>query len=117
VRFIGRDIIKHNTPPKLVKFGKEIFKVYLREIIKLYKEVFLILDVDYQKQKKQYDKYNKLKVDLKRALQLLQYIDKKMAKEGINRQQRRIFWRDFYRDGSVRTELFNDLIKEISGGK
>jgi hypothetical protein len=117
LRFIRREILKQNTPSKLVKFLKEICKAYLQQLLNLYKEVFLLIDVDYQAQKKQYEKYNQIKKDLNNALKLLQYIDTRMEKAGINRQRRRQFWRDFYRDGQVRTELFNDLLKEIYGGK
>jgi methionine salvage enolase-phosphatase E1 len=114
---VRREILKQNTSAKLVKFVREILKAYLQQLLALYKELFLLVDADYQAQKKQYEKYNTIKKDLNNALKLLQYIDTRMEKAGINRQRRRQFWRDFYRNGQVRTELFNDLLKEIYGGK
>jgi hypothetical protein len=40
-----------------------------------------------------------------------------MDKAGVNRQRRRQFWRDFYRDGAMRKDVFDDLLKEIGGIK
>jgi siroheme synthase (precorrin-2 oxidase/ferrochelatase) len=57
---------------------------------------------------------NKLKGDLQRCLKMLQYVDTKMEKSGINRQRRRQFWRDFFKDGQVRKDIFDDLLKEIN---
>jgi hypothetical protein len=87
--------------------------VYLRELIKLYKNLFLVLDPTYKKQKKEYDKYQKIKIDLQRAIKILQYIDKQMANKGIPNWKRKQFWRDFYKNGQVRKDVFDDLIKEI----
>jgi hypothetical protein len=37
-----------------------------------------------------------------------------MEKSGINRQRRRQFWRDFYSNGEIRKDVFEDLLKEIN---
>jgi hypothetical protein len=99
------------------KFLISLVPVYLKELLHLYKNLFLILDADYQKQKAQYKKMQKIQIDLKRCLKILQYVDDKMDKAGVNRQRRRQFWRDFYRDGAMRKDVFDDLLKEIGGIK
>jgi hypothetical protein len=100
-----------------LKFLISLVPVYLKELLHLYKNLFLILDADYQKQKAQYKKMQKIQIDLKRCLKILQYVDDKMDKAGVNRQRRRQFWRDFYRDGAMRKDVFDDLLKEIGGIK
>ena len=113
--YLRSELKKKRKPNELVRFFQALGKSYFQELIKLYKELFRLLDPEFQKQKKQYDNYNKLKVDLQRALKLLQYIDKKMQQQGICRQVRRHFWQNFYRDGQVRKETFDDLLKEVGG--
>ncbi|MFA5154731.1 MAG: hypothetical protein WC554_19455, partial [Clostridia bacterium] len=54
-----------------------------------------------------------IKVDLQRCLKMLQYIDEKMKQSKLPGYRRRQFWRDFYRDGQLRKEVFDDLLKEI----
>jgi len=115
LRYLRTELKKTRKPNEWVRFLQALGKSYFQELLKLYKELFRLLDPEFQKQKKQYDNYNKLKVDLQRALKMLQYLDKKMQQQGITRQTRRHFWQNFYRDGQVRTETFNDLLKEIGG--
>jgi hypothetical protein len=113
--YLRTELKKSRKPNELVRFLQSVGKSYFQELIKLYKELFKLLDPDFQKQKKQYEQYNKLRTDLQRALKLLQYIDKNMGKMGRSRQERRAFWREFFKDGQIRTEVFNDLQKEIGG--
>jgi hypothetical protein len=96
-----------------VKFVISIVPVYLKELLKLYKNIFLIFNKEYQKQKIQSKKMQNIKADLQRCLKILKYVDEKMDKAGVNRQRRRQFWRDFYRDGAMRKDVFDDLLKEI----
>ena len=113
--YLRTELKKSRKPNELVRFLQALGKSYCQELLKLYKELFKLLDPEFIKQKTQYDNYNKLKVDLQRALKMLQYLDKKMQQQGITRQTRRHFWQNFYRDEQVRTETFNDLLKEIGG--
>jgi methionine salvage enolase-phosphatase E1 len=114
IKFILKEVRKRKSLKEFITFFKSVIKIYLKELFKLYKNLFLFLDVDYQKQKKQYEQYKKIQTDLQRCIKILQYMDERMEKAGINRQRRRQFWRDFYRDGQVRKEVFDDLIKEIN---
>jgi len=113
--YLRTELKKKRKPNELVRFLQAVGKSYFQELIKLYKELFKLLDPDFQKQKKEYEQYNKLRTDLQRALKLLQYIDKNMGKMGRSRQERRAFWREFFKDGQIRTEVFQDLQREIGG--
>jgi hypothetical protein len=59
----------------------------------------------------------KLKIDLKRCLKMLQYVDGKMDKAGVPRWKRRQFWRDFYSHGEVRKDIFDELTTELESLK
>jgi hypothetical protein len=110
--------LKNELPKKKfrggLKFVISLVPVYLKEIVKIYKNLFLVFDKDYQEKKKQFDKHQKIKVDLQRCLKMLQFVDDKMKKSGIPNWKRKQFWRDFYRDGQVRKDTFDELLKEIN---
>jgi hypothetical protein len=112
-KYIKVELPKKKTLKEIIKFLKQIIKVYLKELIKLYKNLFLVFDIDYQKQKKQFDKYNKVKKELQQALKMLQYVDKRMIEQKVPRNIRRQFWNDFRKNGTVRKETFDQLLKEI----
>ena len=112
-RFIRAELKKKKSRQELIKFYKDIAKAYFGELFRLSKSVFLIFDKEYRKKRKEYKKYIKIKADLKRALKILQYVDTKLAKSGLNRQRRRHFWQEFYKDGRFRKEIFEDLMKDI----
>jgi len=112
-KFLRRELRKKRKPKEWVLLFKKIVEEYCKIIIKEYKNLFLILNADYRQQKKKFKQYNQIKTDLQRALKMLKYIDKKMAERGVNRHFRRQFWRDFFREGQVRKEIFEQLAKEI----
>jgi hypothetical protein len=114
VKYLLRELPKKKNFVEIIKFLKSTLIFYIKELIKLYTNLFLIMDVNYQKQKKQHQHYKQIQVDLQRCLKMLQYIDTKMEKAGINRQRRRQFWRDFYKDGQIRKEMFDQLANEIN---
>jgi len=114
LKYLEKELKKKRTLKELILFLKQAGKIYFQQLLKLYKNLFLVFDKDYQAKKKEYDKYQKIKVDLQRCLKILQYVDTKLEKAGINRQRRRQFWRDFYSRGQVRKDVFDDLLKELS---
>lgn len=115
VKFIITELKKKKkTPKELLKFVKEIVKVYFKALGQEVKSWFLIFNKDYRKQKKEYKKLQQVKKDLQRAVKILEYVDTKLEKKGINRQRRRQFWRDFYSNGQIRKDVFEDLMKEIN---
>lgn len=112
-KYLRVELKKKRTSKVLVMFFKQLLLSYFRELLRLYKELFLLLDPDFKKQKQQYKNYQQIKVDLQRALKLLQYIDKNMVKMGKNRKERKQFWRDFYKSAQVRVDVLKELEKEI----
>jgi hypothetical protein len=117
VKYLLTELKRKRTLKELILFFKNVMVSYTKEMIKLYKDLFLVFDIDYQKQKKQYDNYQKVKKELNQALKILQYVDDRMEKQGLSRQRRRQFWQDFYKYGSVRKEMFDDLVRELGGKK
>lgn len=113
-KYIKVELPKKKTLKEFIKFLKQIIEVYLKELIKLYKNLFLVFDIDYKNQKKQYDNYNKIKKELQQALKMLQYVDKRMIEQKVPRNIRRQFWNDFRKHGTVRKETFDQLLKEIN---
>jgi hypothetical protein len=113
-KYLINELPKKKTLREVIKFLKPLLGVYITELVKLYKSLFLVFDVEYQKQKKQFDKMQKIKIDLKKCLKMLQFVDDKMKKSGIPNWKRKQFWRDFYRDGQVRKDTFDELLKEIN---
>ena len=117
VKYLIKELPKQKSLKAIIKLLRSALVIYIKENIKMYKNLFLIFDVDYQKQQKEFAKYQNLKVDLQRCLKMLQYVDDKMKKSGFPNWKRRQFWRDFTRDGQIRKEVFDDLLKEIQGLK
>ena len=113
LNFIRKEIKKKRTLKQWIIFSRNVLFAYGKALIEEYKNLFLLLNPEYLQQRKQFNKVNKLKQDLQRALRMLQYIDDKMEKQGINRQRRRQFWRDFFSQGQVRKEIFEQLMKEL----
>jgi hypothetical protein len=83
-------------------------------MLKEYKNLFLLLDPTFQKQKKEFEKQTELKKDLHTALKLLQWIDTRLAQLKMNRSQRRAFWRYFIKNGELRKETFDQLMKQYN---
>ena len=75
--YLRSELKKKRKPAELVKFFQAVGKSYFIELLKLYKELFRLLDPEFQKQKKQYDSYNKLKINLQRALKML-YVNRNL---------------------------------------
>lgn len=113
ILYLNKELRKKRTLKELIYFLRDLAKRYYQVNLQEYKKLFLILDPEYIKQKSTFDKQNQIKKDLQRALKILHYVDMKMVKAGNSRQQRRQFWRDFYKDGQVRNDVFKDLDKEV----
>jgi hypothetical protein len=115
IQVIVQELKKKKSIKEHLKFLKEMGKSYLKVNINLIKkQIASLFNKEYRKQQKEYKKYQKIKVDLQRCLKMLQYVDEKMDKAGVNRQRRRQFWRDFYSSGQVRKDIFDELMKEIN---
>jgi methionine salvage enolase-phosphatase E1 len=114
VKYIIQELPKKKTLKEVIEFFKQIIIGYTKEMLRFYKNLFLIFDKTYQEKKKQYEKMQKTKQDLQRCLKMLQYVDNKMAKLGATRQRRRHFWREFYSNGQIRQNVFDELLQEIN---
>jgi len=112
-KYLRIELKKKRTPKQLIYFLRDVGKSYFKELLKQYRDLFRQFDPLYIKQKKEYNKYNKIKKELQQALKMLQYIDRRMIDQKVPRHIRRQFWNDFRKNGQVRKETFDDLLKEI----
>jgi len=112
-KFLSAELKKKRTPKELVYFLRDVAKQYIKIHVQEVQNLFKLFDPEYRKQKAEFDKHNKVKADLQRALKILQYIDRKMVKEGKSRQQIRQVWRDFVSRGETREEMFNAIKEEL----
>lgn len=117
IKYLSIELRKKRKPNELVYFLRDAAKMYFKALIQEYKLLFMVFDNDYRQYKLKVKRNLQLKKDLQRALKLLQYVDTKMQKQGVSRQARRQFWRDFYRDGQVRADKFTELEKDVEGIK
>ena len=113
ILFLNKELKKKRTIKQLLVFLRDIAKRYYEVHLQEYKKLFLNLDPEYLKQKAEFEKHNKVKADLQRALKILQYIDAKMMKEGKSRQSIRQFWLDFTKNAQVREDVFQSIEKEL----
>lgn len=113
LKIILGDFKIKKTFPKRVRFFLTLGKQYCEVILTEYKNLFIILDPVYRKRKQEYDKYNRLKKDLQRAIKLLQLVDNRMKQQGLPRWKIQQFWRDFWKDGKMRADVFENLMKEM----
>jgi hypothetical protein len=112
-RYLKTELPKQKSPKAVILFLWNVTVMYFKELFKMIKNISLLFDKTYQQQQKQHKKMQQLKVDLNRALKVLQYVETKMKQQGIPRWKVRQFFRDFYNNGQVRKEVFDDLLKEI----
>jgi hypothetical protein len=111
-KFLKTELKKRRTPSKLVHFLYDTLKKYSQALLTLYKQVFLVFDKEYMKQKAEYEKRKKLMDDMRRCVRLLQYINEKWEKK-FNKQQSKQKWHDFVKSYQLRKEEFEALMKEI----
>lgn len=105
---------EYKKSPDKKKFWGGIIKAYFLAWKNEIKLLLRYLDKDYRKQLKEYKRVQIVQKDLQKALKLLEYIDVKLDKKGYNRTERRQFWRDFSKDSKLRTEIYQELAKEIN---
>lgn len=98
----------------VVRLGvlQKVFGDYFKNLLELYKQFFKEIDPKEIENKKKVAAYLKIQKDLENACKLLDYIERKKleGKSGIEKRQ---FYRDFLKEGKVRTELFKELMQEI----
>ena len=114
VKYLIVEIPKRKTLKALIYFLRDVAKQYCKVNLKLYKDLFLVLDPEYNKQKKEFEKNNQAKQDVINALKLLKYSRDKMKAAGISRQRIRRFFLDLSRDEDALNKLVDDLMKEVN---
>jgi hypothetical protein len=113
ILFLARELPKKRTPKEFVYFIRDVLKQYYKIHLQEYKNLLQLLDPEFRKQRAEFEKHNKVKADLQRALKILQYIDRKMVKEGKSRQSIRQFWLDFTKNAQVREDVLAGIEKEL----
>jgi hypothetical protein len=113
IKYLNKELRVKRNLKQLIIFFRDLLKRYCQVNFQEYKNLFNILDPEYRKQKVEFDKHNKVRVDLQRALKILQYIDRKMVKEGKSRQSIRQFWLDFTKNAQVRQDVLEGIEKEL----
>ena len=110
---VGMYIKKQKKFHEVVKMFVNLFRSYIKELLKIYILMFRYIDPGYISVIFKQRKLRAWKRDFQRGVNVLDYIDKKMIDSGMNRQSRRQFWYSFIRERRVREEIF----KQISGVK
>ena len=113
IRYLYKELRKKKSPKTIVYFLFDLLKQYIKIMLQEVNNLFRIFDPSFRKAKKKYEKTQKIKVDLRRALHMLRFIDKRMKQQGKNRQERRAFWNDFVKSEQIRNEVFEDLEREL----
>jgi hypothetical protein len=116
IKYLKIELRKKRTLKELILFFANIIKLYLKELIRLYKTLFLVFDKDYQKQQQEYKKYQQAKKEIVGLIKLLRYSKEKLRKAGISRQRIKRFFIDLgSRDDNALQILCDELMKEIGG--
>ena len=112
-QYLRVELKKKRTALQLVKFLKSLFLQYIKQVLLLYKTLFLLLDPEYQKQKVNFEKYQQYKKDITNAYKIIQYF----IKEGETRTDRKYIRRDFEKHGIIPKEFEQKILKDIYGVK
>lgn len=111
IKFIYIELKKKRTIQELIKFFRNLIGSYLKELLKLYKQLF---DMDYRKQQAEYKKYQQAKKEIVGLIKLLRYSKDKLKKAGLSRQRIKRFFIDLgSRDDEALQKLCDELMKEI----
>lgn len=113
IKYLNVELRKKRTSKELVYFLRDVLKNYCKVNLKLFKDLFLVFDPEYQKQKAEFEQNKKAKQDVINALKLLKYSRDKMKAAGISRQRIRRFFLDLSRDEDALNTLVDDLMKEV----
>lgn len=113
IKFLNKELRKKRTVKQLITLLKDIAKTYLKTLLQQYKNLFLQLDPEYIKQKKQYEKYQQYRKDINNAYKLLMW----MIKQGESRADRKNIKRDFEKYGRISKELEKQILRDVYGVK
>ena len=111
VGYIRAEIKKKKTIQQKIFFFRDLSKQYFSFIIEEYKHLFLYLDPLYNKQKKEFAKYQQYKKDITNAWKIVQY----MLTAGKNRTEMKQIRRDFERYWKITKELEEAILRDLYG--
>jgi len=115
-KYLRMELPKKKTLKEVIKFVEPLVGIYLKELLKLYKSLFLIFDKEYRAKKAEYEKYQKAKKEITGLIKLLRYSKEKLRKAGVSRQRIKRFFIDLgSSDDNALQVLCDDLMKEIGG--
>jgi hypothetical protein len=109
IKFIHIEIPKNKSIRKKIVFLISAGKAYCQAIYQWYKIVLQQSDPEYQKQKKQYEKYQQYRKDIGTAWKIIMW----MIKQGETRNDRKWIRRDFEKFGRISKETEKMILKEL----
>jgi hypothetical protein len=112
-RYLKTELKKKRTNKELLKFTLDIAASYFKELFKLAKEPFNLLDPTYRKQKQDLDNHKKAMEELKKSFVLLHKIDQNLEKLGFPNYKKKQFRRDYFVHGIINSEILNELEKGL----
>lgn len=113
IKYLIKELPKRKKLNDLIKFIRLVFKSYFKELLKIYKELFIQLNPQYQKQKRDFKKYQQYKKDISNAYKIIQW----MIKQGENRTERKHIRKDFEKHGRLSKETEKTILRDIYGVK
>jgi hypothetical protein len=113
-KFLRGEFKNKRPVAKRIKILLDVGKRYIQLTIGEYRAFLNILsNAEYREKIKKYRRMTELKNELQKCINLMGVIDKRMIEMGANRFYRKQFWRDFVKNGTVRKDFFDELLKQI----
>ena len=112
-RYLKAEFKKKKTPKQHILFLKQVFGDYSKFMLQEYKKLFLLLDPEFRKQKKEYERKKQLVEDLKKLLNLLHRIDTHLIDLGFPSWKRKQFRMDYFKHGAINNEVIKKLEEEL----
>jgi len=112
-RHLKAEFTKKKSIKQHLLFLKNVGKEYYQFIYQEYKKLFLLLDPEFRKQKKEYERKKQLVEDLKKLLNLLHRIDTHLIDLGFPSWKRKQFRMDYFKHGAINNEVIKKLEEEL----
>jgi hypothetical protein len=114
IKFLKQQLPKQKSLRKGIVFLYGLIKnAYLPQLLRLYKDLFLMFDPIFIAKRKREEKYTQARKDLHNAWKLVQY----MINREDTRTKRKQVRRDFEKHGMISKELEQEILKELYGIK
>lgn len=110
-KLLKQEVKRKRTAKQIIYFVRDLLKEYCKALYQEYKLLFLKFDPQYQKVKREKEKYQQYKKDINNTYKILQW----MIKQGGDREQRKQIRRDFEKYGMLNKETEAMILKDIYG--